>query len=110
MLIYCFCATGMGLLASAVTKSQIAAMLIAMVGTIIPATKFCGMTDPVSSLDGVGRMIGEIHPANYMFTISRGAFNKALGFGDLLPSMWPMLLAVPVILGTAIALLKKQER
>ncbi len=110
MLIYCFCATGMGLLASAVTKSQIAALLIAMVGTIIPATKFCGMTDPVSSLDGVGRMIGEIHPANYMFTISRGAFNKALGFGDLLPSMWPMLLAVPVILGTAIALLKKQER
>jgi len=110
MLIYCICATGMGLLASAVTKSQIAAMLIAMIGTIIPATKFCGMTDPVSSLDGVGRMIGEIHPANYMFTISRGAFNKALGFGDLLPSMWPMLLAVPVILGTAIALLKKQER
>ncbi|WP_114971697.1 ribosome-associated ATPase/putative transporter RbbA [Rhodoferax ferrireducens] len=110
MLIYCICATGMGLLASAVTKSQIAAMLIAMVGTIIPATKFCGMTDPVSSLDGVGRMIGEIHPVNYMFTISRGAFNKALAFGDLLPSMWPMLLAVPVILGTAIALLKKQER
>ncbi|MBS1160369.1 MAG: ybhF 1 [Proteobacteria bacterium] len=110
MLIYCVCATGMGLLASAVTKSQIAAMLIAMVGTIIPATKFCGMIDPVSSLDGVGRIIGEIHPANYMFTISRGAFNKALDFGDLLPSMWPMLLAVPVILGTAIALLKKQER
>jgi len=110
MLIYCICATGMGLLASAVTKSQIAAMLIAMVGTIIPATKFSGMTDPVSSLDGVGRMIGEIHPANYMFTISRGAFSKALGFGDLLPSMWPMLLAVPVILGAAIALLKKQER
>ena len=109
MLIYCVCATGMGLLASAVTKSQIAAMLIAMIGTIIPATKFCGMSDPVSSLEGVGRVIGEIHPANYMFTISRGAFNKALGFADLLPSMWPMLLAVPVILGAAIALLKKQE-
>ena len=56
------------------------------------------------------RMSGEIHPANYLFTISRGAFNKALGFGDLLPSIWPMLLAVPIILGTAIALLKKQER
>lgn len=110
MLIYCVCATGMGLLASAVTKSQIAAMLIAMVGTIIPATKFGGMSDPVSSLEGVGRLIGEIHPANYMFTISRGAFNKALDFGDLVSSMWPMLLAVPSILGASIALLKKQER
>ncbi len=45
-----------------------------------------------------------------MFTISRGVFSKALGLCRPAGSFWPLLLAVPVILGTAIALLKKQER
>ena len=68
------------------------------------------MSDPVSALQGAGRVIGELYPASHMFTISRGVFNKALGFGDLAGSFWPLLLSVPVILGAAIALLKKQER
>ena len=109
-LAFSFAATGMGLLASAVTKSQIAAMFIAMIGTIIPATQFSGLLDPVSSLEGAGRVIGNIYPATYMVSISRGVFNKGLGFSDLAGALWPMLLSVPVILGAAIALLKKQER
>ncbi|ETI64560.1 ABC transporter [Sphingobium sp. C100] len=109
-LLFCFIATGMGLLASALTKSQIAALFLAMVGTLIPAVTFGGMTDPVSSLEGAARLIGETYPASHMFTISRGVFNKALGFGDLAGSFWPLLAAVPVILGAAILLLKKQER
>ena len=109
-LAFSFAATGMGLLTSAVTKSQIAAMFIAMIGTIIPATQFSGLLDPVSSLEGAGRVIGNIYPATYMVSISRGVFNKGLGFSDLAGALWPMLLSVPVILGAAIALLKKQER
>ena len=109
-LAFSLAATGMGLLASAVTKSQIAAMFIAMIGTIIPATQFSGLLDPVSSLEGAGRVIGNIYPATYMVSISRGVFNKGLGFSDLAGALWPMLLSVPVILGAAIALLKKQER
>ena len=109
-LAFSFAATGMGLLASAVTKSQIAAMFIAMIGTIIPATQFSGLLDPVSSLEGAGRVIGNIYPATYMVSISRGVFNKGLSFSDLAGALWPMLLSVPVILGAAIALLKKQER
>ena len=66
--------------------------------------------NPVSSLQGSSRLIGEIYPATHMINISRGAFNKALGFADLYPSMFPMLLAVPLIIGTAIALLRKQDR
>jgi ribosome-dependent ATPase len=108
-LAFCFAATGMGLLASAVTKSQIAALFFALVGTLMPATQFGGMIDPVSSLQGAGRVIGQIYPASHMFTASRGVFNKALGFGDLTGSLWPLALAVPVILGLAIVLLKKQE-
>ncbi len=109
-LIFGFASTGMGLLASAVTKSQIAAMFIAMIGTIIPAIQFSGLIDPVASLEGAGRLIGQVYPATHMVTISRGVFSKALGFSDLTGAFWRMLVAVPVILGIAMALLKKQER
>jgi len=108
-LVFCVASTGMGLVASAVTRSQIAAMFFAMIGTLIPAIQFSGLIDPVSSLEGAGRVIGEVYPATYMFNISRGVFNKALGLRDLLSVFWPMLLSLPVIMGAAIALLKKQE-
>ncbi|GAB2703589.1 ribosome-associated ATPase/putative transporter RbbA [Aliiglaciecola aliphaticivorans] len=109
-LIFSFAATGMGLLASAVTRSQIAAMFFAMIGTLIPATQFAGLIDPVSSLEGTSKFIGEIYPATHMITISRGVFSKALGLADLTGPLWSMLLSVPVILGAAVLLLKKQER
>ncbi|HUD40882.1 MAG TPA: ribosome-associated ATPase/putative transporter RbbA [Dokdonella sp.] len=109
-LIFAFCSTGMGLLASSITHSQIAAMFFAMIGTLIPATQFSGLIDPVSSLEGAGRLIGEAYPATHMITISRGVFSKALGLGDLAAVFAPLALAVPLILGAAIALLKKQER
>lgn len=109
-LIFSFAATGMGLLASAVTRSQIAAMFFAMIGTLIPATQFAGLIDPVSSLEGSSKFIGEIYPATHMISISRGVFNKSLGLADLAGPLWSMLLSVPVILGAAVLLLKKQER
>jgi len=109
-LIFAFVSTGMGLLASAVTRSQIAAMFFAMIGTLIPATQFAGLTDPVSSMEGVSKLIGQIYPATHMITISRGVFNKALHLSDLVEPLLYMLLSVPVIIGAAVLLLKKQER
>ncbi|MBO9332977.1 multidrug ABC transporter ATP-binding protein [Achromobacter pulmonis] len=108
-LVFCFVSTGMGLLASTITSSQIAAMFIAMIGTLLPAAQLSGLLNPVSSLEGAGRLVGEIYPATHMFTISRGVFSKALTLRDLQGAFWPMAAAVPVILGAAVALLKKQE-
>ncbi|GDY37170.1 ribosome-associated ATPase/putative transporter RbbA [Acidovorax sp. NB1] len=108
-LIFSFCSTGMGLLASTVTRSQIAAMFFAMVGTLIPAVQFAGLINPVSAMTGFARWVGEVYPASHMFTISRGVFNKALTLQDLQAEFWPMLVAVPVIVGAAILLLRKQE-
>ncbi|WP_448097280.1 ribosome-associated ATPase/putative transporter RbbA [Luteibacter yeojuensis] len=109
-LVFSICATGLGLVASAATRSQIAAMFITVVGTLIPAIQFGGLIDPVSSLSGVGRLIGTIYPISYMFTISRGVFNKGLGIVDLHGSLWPLLVSAPVIVGAAVALLRKQDR
>jgi ribosome-dependent ATPase len=110
MVLFSLSATGLGLMASALVRSQLAAMFFTMIGTMLPAIQFGGLINPVSSLEGAGRWIGEIYPASHMFTISRGVFNKALGFADLGASFGPLLLAPVVILGLAIALLRKQER
>ena len=109
-LLFSIIATGMGLLASAVTRSQIAAMFFAMLGTILPASQFSGLTDPVSSLEGAGRWIGQIYPATHMFAISRGVFSKALALGDLTAAFTALALSIPVIMGIAIWALPKQER
>jgi ribosome-dependent ATPase len=109
-LIFVGFSTGFGLFASTFTRSQIAAMFFAMIGSMLPTIQFSGLINPVSSLEGVGRMIGEIYPATHYITISRGVFNKALGMADLQAALAPMVLAALVILGLSIALLKKQEK
>ncbi|MGY6270552.1 ribosome-associated ATPase/putative transporter RbbA [Achromobacter denitrificans] len=108
-LIYTVVATAIGLLASTFTRSQIAALFFTMIGTLMPAVQFAGMINPVSSLEGVGRLIGQVYPATHMLTISRGVFSKALDFSDLQGSFWPLLAAIPIILGASVLLLKKQE-
>jgi ribosome-dependent ATPase len=107
--VFVICSTGFGLLASTFTKSQIAALFVTMIGTIIPCVQFSGLLNPASSLEGIGAFVGRIYPATHFLIISRGVFNKALGLATLAPSFWPLLAAVPVILGLSIVLLKKQE-
>jgi len=109
-LLYVSSSTAMGLLVSAFTRSQVAAMFAAAVLTILPAVQFSGMTDPVSSLEGVGRWIGEIYPTTHFITIARGTFSKALGFADLQGAILSLTIAAPVLIGLGVLLLKKQER
>lgn len=108
-LAYCVIATGIGLLASTVTRSQIAVIFLTCVGTMLPAIQFSGLLTPVSSLEGVGRYIGEVFPTAHLLVISRGVFNKALQFADLHTSIFSLLITIPIILGMSILLLKKQE-
>ncbi|XVB26492.1 ribosome-associated ATPase/putative transporter RbbA [Citrobacter koseri] len=108
-LLYVTIATGMGLLISTFMKSQIAAIFGTSIITLIPATQFSGMIDPVASLEGPGRWIGQIYPTSHFLTIARGTFSKALNISDLWGSFIPLLIAVPLVLGLSVLLLKKQE-
>lgn len=108
-LLYVTIATGLGLLISTFMKSQIAAIFGTAIITLIPATQFSGMIDPVASLEGPGRWIGQIYPASHFLTIARGTFSKALNLTDLWASFIPLLIAIPLVLGLSVWLLKKQE-
>ncbi|PRE94577.1 multidrug ABC transporter ATP-binding protein [Burkholderia multivorans] len=110
VLIFNVVATGIGLFASTFTRSQIAAIFMTIVGTLIPVVQFSGLLTPLSSLEGSGKWIGTVYPATYMLAISRGVYNKTLGLADLSSQFWPMLASVPVILVMTGVLLRKQER
>ncbi len=107
--LYVGATTAIGLLISTFTRSQIAALFGTAVLTLLPAASYSGMIDPVSSLEGAGRLIGEIYPTTHFLTIARGTFSKALNFSDLQASFLPLALAVPVLLVLSAVFLKKQE-
>lgn len=108
-LLYVIAATSFGLLISTFMRSQIAALFGTAVLTILPATQFSGMIDPVSSLEGAGALIGRIYPTTYFLIISRGTFSKALDLSDLHASFIPLVVSVPVLIVLCAVLLKKQE-
>ena len=108
-LLYVNSATALGLLISSFTKSQIAAIFGTAILTIVPAMQFCGVLDPVSCLEGAGKLVGYIYPTTYYLLISRGTFSKALGFWELRLFYVPLLLAGPLLIAQTAMLLKKQE-
>ncbi|MBN8441130.1 MAG: ribosome-associated ATPase/putative transporter RbbA [Thauera sp.] len=108
--LYVTATTGLGLLMSTLTDSQVAAMAGTSIGTLLPAIQFSGMLDPVSSLEGAGAVIGKLYPTTHFLTISRGTFAKALDFGDLAGAFIPLLLAIPVLTLASAMLLRKQAR
>jgi ribosome-dependent ATPase len=107
--VYVSATTGIGLLFSSFMRSQSAAIFGTTIGTMIPAMEFSGMIDPVSSLQGIGVAIGNAYPMTHFLTIARGTFSKALGFADLAGSFVPLVIAVPVVVGVSVLLLRKQE-
>ena len=108
-LLYVLATTSMGLLISAFTRTQIAAILGTMIITSLPTIQFSGLIVPRSSLDGAAAVMGMLFPAGYFLDIAVGTFTKALDIRQL----WPQCLALfgffLVFTGLSLAMLKKQE-
>ena len=107
--LYVICTTSLGFVMSAFTSTQIAAIFGTAIATVLPATQFSGLTQPVSALEGTGAIIGRIYPTSHFITISQGVFNKALGFRDLVDPFLALAVSIPVLTAISWMLLKKQE-
>ncbi|OLF51228.1 ribosome-associated ATPase/putative transporter RbbA [Pseudomonas chlororaphis] len=108
-LLYVLATTSMGLLISAFTRTQIAAILGTMIITSLPTIQFSGLIVPRSSLEGSAALMGQLFPAGYFLDIAVGTFTKALDLRQL----WPQCLALFGFFlgftGLSLAMLKKQE-
>ncbi|MGP0094232.1 MAG: ribosome-associated ATPase/putative transporter RbbA [Xanthobacteraceae bacterium] len=109
-LIYVTTTTAYGMLISAFTNTQIAALFGTAILTSLPATQFAGMSTPVSSLSGTAQIMGRAFPMTYFVPISVGTFTKNLGFSDLSTDLAALSLFVPILTLASLLFLRKQER
>ncbi len=110
LFIYCILSTGMGLLCSSVTRSQIAVIFLTMIATMLPASQLCGLTNPVPNDGSLSSIVGNVYPTTYMLLISRGVFNKGLYFTDMAVPVLILTAEIAVICGLGILSQRKQER
>jgi ribosome-dependent ATPase len=109
-LLYVIATTGLGMLTSIFTSSQVAAVFVTAILTIVPTIQFSGLLQPVSTLEGSAGFIGSIWPASYYMHASLGAYTKGLGPELLVRDILYMLCAIPTFLVISVIGLRKQER
>jgi ribosome-dependent ATPase len=110
VLIYVTTTTAYGMVVSAFTNTQIAALFGTAILTVLPASQFAGMMTPVSSLSPTAQVMGRAFPMTYFVPISVGTFTKGLGFGDVWPDLATLALFIPALTLLSLLLLRKQER
>ena len=109
-LLYVTATTGVGLVTSTFTSSQVAAVFVTAIITILPTIQFSGMLQPVSTLEGQARLIGTIWPTTYYMHAIVGAFTKGLGASLLVRDAIVLTCSIVVLWAVSIAALKKQEK
>jgi ribosome-dependent ATPase len=109
-LLYVTATTGIGMVTSTFTSSQVAAVFVTAILTIVPTIQFSGLLQPVSTLEGNAAVVGSIWPASYYMHSSLGAYTKGLGPGLMLGDIIFMIGCIPVLLTISVLGLRKQEK
>jgi ribosome-dependent ATPase len=109
-LLYVVVTTGVGMVISTFTKSQVAAVFVTAILTIQPTIQFAGLLQPVSTLEGGARAVGTIWPTTYYMHSSVGAYTKGLSAALMMPDLVYLGCCIPVLLGVSALFLKKQEK
>jgi ABC-2 type transport system permease protein len=91
-LLYVLCTLGIGLLVSAVTRTQLVALLAVLIVTLMPSLLFSGMLFPIFTMPYVVQLYTLAFPGRYFVDISRGVVLKGVG----LEVLWPSIAIVAV--------------
>jgi len=108
--LYVIVTTGIGMVTSTFTSTQVAAVFVTAILTIQPSIQFSGMLQPVSTLEGSAHVVGTIWPTAYYMHSSLGAYTKGLGAHLMLRDLLYLLGCIPVLLLLSTIGLKKQEK
>jgi ribosome-dependent ATPase len=109
-ILYVMATTGIGMVTSTFTKSQVAAVFVTAILTIVPTIQFSGLLQPVSTLEGSARFVGLIWPASYYMHSSLGAYTKGLSPGMMMGDIVFLACSIPVLLIISYMGLRKQEK
>jgi len=93
----------LGLMISAVLKSQQLALMVSFVATMLPALILSGFVFPITNMPLLLQWLSYAVPARYYVTITRGLFLKSVGLDVLWPEFAAMVIYATVVLLLAIS-------
>jgi ABC-2 type transport system permease protein len=82
-LLYIFCSLALGILISTVAKSQQVAMLISLMGLMMPTLLFSGFMFPLENLPKPMQVLANVVPAKWYFIIVKNVMLKGLDFSSI---------------------------
>lgn len=107
-LLYVVCTVGIGLLVSTLTQSQVVAVLLAIILTLMPSFLFSGFLFPIATMPEVFRFYTYLFPARYFNEIARAVVLKGVGLEHLWPSAVMLLVyATALLTGASMRFAKK---
>ena len=109
-LLYVTATTGVGMVISTFTSSQVAAVFVTTVLTMLPTIQFSGFMQPVSTLLGRAKVLGSIWPTTYYMHASKGVFTKGLGLDLLAQDLIVLACIIPILWAVSALALEKQEK
>lgn len=109
-LLYVIATTGIGMVTSTLTSSQVAAVFVTAILTLIPTVQFSGLLQPVSTLEGSARIVGSFWPTTYYMHSSVGAYTKGLGPILMIQDIIFLACCIPILWGISLVGLRKQEK
>lgn len=100
-LLYVLATVSIGLFVSTVTRTQVVALLLVLVLTIMPSFLFSGFLFPIFTMPAFFQAYTYLFPGRYFVEISRGIFLKGVGFNVLYLNVGLLILYASVMVGMA---------
>lgn len=97
--LYVLSTLGIGLFVSAITKTQVAALLLVLVLTFMPAFMFSGFLYPIFTMPTALQYYTYVFPGRYFVSLCRGIFLKGVGLGVL----WNDIVILAIYAGLMVA-------
>lgn len=107
-LLYVFVTVGIGVAVSAVARTQVAAVFLSLVGTLMPSFLFSGFLFPISTMPYLLQFYTYAFPTRYFNDISRDLFLKGIGIEYLWGNVALLALYAVVLFVAASLTLRKK--
>ena len=89
-IMYIICALALGILISTVTSSQQAAMIISLLGLMLPVVMLSGYAFPVANMPWILQIISNLVPAKWYIIMVKDVMIKGIGLSEI----WNELLII----------------
>lgn len=109
-LLYVIATTSVGMLVSVFVRTQVAAMLISLFITFVPALQYSGLEIPIASMGPDAQVIAHMMPAMHYTRVIDGTFLKGVGLSVLWPDILLLAVYAIVLFGSCYMLFHKRVR